>query len=383
MRLIKWTQSKINEANQYKRDGISARITAEQLAEKFSEHITRDMIKHVWQRHPLEDNHRSWNDDGVQTSETVLKVVTGQELTPIDVIKAHGYDPSQWEIISNTSNFWKQSEGVTSYQSKIRLKPKTNVDLNEIAEIFNKSIAPVRVKNINSGGRNLVVPLFDLHFGIMDFDMYKDQLAEIIAIMSHGYKRIVIEQGGDLLHSDYMNKTQTVNGTQLDHVNMVKAIADAKRFYDELMTCALENALQVDVYSLGGNHDFDMDYMFVDALADRYSQADVHNTAGYRQAYRIDNVGIMVAHGDKAQKKLPMLFATEQPLIWSQVNYREIHYGHYHKEVTQDEYGVVMRQLGTPKLSDPYEVANGYTMASHKLQLFEYGFDRLKATYEI
>ncbi len=326
---------------------------------------------------------QSWNADGVQTSETIIKVIKGQKMSDEDLLKAHGYDPDKFILANAISNFWKQTPEATLFQTKISIKPKNELSANEYVDIFNSKIEPLQVNLIREGRHSLVVPLFDLHMGIMTFDLYREQLAEIEEIMSRGFKHIVVEQGGDLFHSDFMNKTQTVKGTQLDHVDMVNAIKDAKRFYDEILKCALANAPKVDVYSVGGNHDEDMVYMFTDALADRFPQATIHNTNEYRQAYQIDKVGIMLAHGDKAQKKFPMLFATEYPFIWSQSNYREIHYGHFHKEVTNDDYGVVTRQIGTPKLNDPYEKANGYTMATHKLQLFEYGIDKLKATYEI
>ena len=112
-------------------------------------------------------HHRRWNADGVQTSTTILKVVKGQEMTPDDVIKAHGYDPKQWKLVSNISNFWKQSEQTTSFQSKITVKPQHEIKPQEFAHIFNKEIKPLKITQHQSGRHNLVIPLFDLHFGIM------------------------------------------------------------------------------------------------------------------------------------------------------------------------------------------------------------------------
>jgi len=217
----------------------------------------------------------------------------------------------------------------------------------------------------------------------MNYENMLTHLNQVKEIISRGYDKIVIENGGDLFHSDYVNKTMTVKGTQLDHVNMIKAISDAKRFYDDLIEFSLLNSNSVYLYSVGGNHDFDLSYMFIDAISDRFPQIEVHNTSHYRQCFTLGAVSILLAHGDKAQKKLPMLFATENPVEWSNAKYREIHYGHYHKEVTNDDYGVVTRQFGTPKLNDPYEEENGYTMANHKLQIMEYSSDNLKAIYNV
>ncbi|MFT9010263.1 MAG: helix-turn-helix domain-containing protein [Liquorilactobacillus satsumensis] len=396
---IKWNDEHIQYIKELQDKGLSS----EKAIKVFNKHFGSDTSARYLRKKAYEngipfENHgrkpksvssrtkkqtQSWNADGVQTSETIIKVIKGQKMSDEDLLKAHGYDPEKFILANAISNFWKSTPEATLFQTKISIKPKNEVSANEYVDIFNSKIEPLQVNLMREGRHSLVVPLFDLHFGIMTFELYREKLAEIEEIMSRGFKHIVIEQGGDIFHSDFINKTQTVKGTQLDHVNMVKAVKDAKHFYDEIMQCALANAPKVDVYSVGGNHDFDMAYMFTDALADRYPQADVHNTTEYRDAYSLDKVGILLGHGDKAQKKLPMLFATEYPLIWSQSVYREVHYGHFHREVTNDDYGVVTRQIGTPKLTDPYEKANGYTMATHKLQLFEYGIDRLKATYEI
>lgn len=380
---MRWQPEQFNKAMELYDKGLTSSEIAEQLSKQYNRTFSDASVRRQFNRRHISLRHRHWNDDGVQTSTTILKVIKGQHMTPEDVMQAHGYDPAQWQLTNNVSNFWKQSEQVTSYQSKISVRPRHDVSAKEFADIFNEQIKPIELKTELTGKHNLVIPLFDLHFGIMTFDSMKKHLLEIKEIIKRGYKHIVIEQGGDLVHSDFINKTMTVKGTQLDHVNMVQALKDAKRFYDEIIVCALKYATHVSVYSVGGNHDFDLSYMFVDALADRYPQVDVHNTAEYRQCYRIDQVSILLAHGDKAQKNLPMLFATEHPFEWSQSSYREIHFGHYHKEVTNDDYGVITRQFGTPKLNDPYENKNGYTMSHRKLQLLEYSMDELRAVYNV
>ena len=167
--------------------------------------------------------------------------------------------------------------------------------------------------------------------------------------MARGFKSIVVINGGDLWESDQINSAQTVKGTILNDVDMVQGIRDAKRFYDEVITCAVANSEHVDVYTTMGNHSGDLEYLFIDALSDRFPQIDVHNTDKYRQAFLLDEVGIMIGHGDRTNKKLPMLFATEFTDIWSKAKHREIMYGHWHFQKDIDDYGCITRQLGTPK----------------------------------
>ena len=303
-------------------------------------------------------------------------------MTPREVLEAHGYDYTKWELLRATSNFWKQTPEATLYQSKIQIRPLSGLSAEAFANVINGNVKPVTIDPEHTGTNNLVVPLYDLHFGITTLAALQPVLTNIVATVGHGYRHIVIVLGGDLLHSDFMNKTMTVKGTQLDHVDTVKAWAEAKQFVGAIIESCIANSAHVSLYAVGGNHDFDMQWAFVDGLADRYPQIHVHNTTEYRSAFRLEHVGIMIAHGDTALRKLPMLFATEYPDIWSNSTWREVLYGHFHHEIVNDDSGVVIRQLGTPKPSDNYEKKNGYTMSNRSLKLFEYDDSRLRVTYD-
>ncbi|WP_270235281.1 metallophosphoesterase [Lacticaseibacillus suilingensis] len=374
-----WTDKQINQLRQLASNGLTKREAADQLG------VTYDSLRKKARRvgvsfadpEPVE-----YDADGTQSSETIIKVVRGQQLSPDDILRAHGYDPKQWKIARATSNFWKQTPTATLYQSKIQLVPASGISPEELSAILNGTVEPVTVPTDRYGERNLIVPLYDLHFGITTLLQLTPTLNNIIDTIQHGYQHIVIILGGDTLHSDYMNATMTVKGTQLDHVDTVRAWQEAKQFTGAIIEAALANSKHVTLYAIGGNHDFDMQWAFVDGLADRYPQLSVHNTTEYRQAFRLGHVGILIAHGDMALRKLPMLFATEYPEIWSNSSWREVLYGHFHHEVVNDDSGVIIRQLGTPKPSDNYEKKNGYTMSSRSLKLFEYDDSRLRVTYD-
>ena len=373
---MQWTDEQISGIRKLASEGFTRREAADKLG------ISYNAVQKKSQRLGIsfaKPEPVDYDADGTQSSETIIKVVRGHKLSPDDVLSAHGYDPTQWKIARATSNFWKQTPTATLYQSKIQLRPVTTVDLSAI---LNAAVEPVTVLQDNTGPNNLVVPLYDLHFGITTLAALQPVLTNIVATVGHGYRHIVIVLGGDLLHSDFMNQTMTVKGTQLDHIDTVKAWAEAKQFVGEIIEACIANSTHVSLYAVGGNHDFDMQWAFVDGLADRYPQINVHNTTDYRQAFRLGHVGIMIAHGDTALKKLPMLFATEYPDIWSNSSWREVLYGHFHHEVVNDDSGVVIRQLGTPKPSDNYEKKNGYTMSGRSLKLFEYDDSRLRVTYD-
>lgn len=306
------------------------------------------------------------------------------------VLRAHGFDPEKWDIINIRNGYWEQgsrAEGTKRlYSSRITVKPKVDkITPAKIAEIMSNTITP---KEFNTeitvdSNDSLVIPLFDIHFGIETYGSLETKLSQIVKRIRQGYKNVAIVVGGDFLHSNEINKTVTVNGTILDDVDNVQSLEDASKFMSMLIENALLNAENVSVTSIGGNHDFSKQYMFIWGLKMKYPNVNIDLTDATRTAFNLGEIGIMVAHGDVATKRLPMLFATEFIDVWSKSKYRTVFTGHYHTEKVTDVEGVVLHQFGTPKKSDPYEKRNGFTMARKHIQLLEFSESRLLATYEI
>lgn len=329
------------------------------------------------------------NKDGSQSSSTTLQMTSEQAKDPDFVLRAHGFDPTEWDIISARNNFWQQNSQenglIDLYQSKITVKPKSDDELTpqDIANLFKTDIKPYTIKQVACDTHNLVVPLPDLHFGITTMLDVKGHLDRLLELINKGYKTIVIEQLGDLFHSSQMWSSQTLKGTLLDEVNMVQAVEDAKQFFDVLVTASLENSTTLHIKQMAGNHSGNMEYMFMEYLKAKYPQVVIKNNIQFRDAYLLDNVGIMLAHGDLAPKNLPMLFANEFGGVWSLAHSREIHKGHFHKEKTVDEGGVISRQLGTVKPNDNYEIMNGWTLSKKELYALEYDSDKLVAEWHV
>lgn len=329
------------------------------------------------------------NRDGSQTITAKLEMTEEQAKDPDFVLRAHGFEPSEWEIISLKNNFWDMGIGggevVTNYQSKISVKPIIKaLSIDAVLSTFNREIKPVKVHNIAKGENSILVALFDMHFGITRLSDLESHLEQITSILQKGYKNIEIIIGGDVLHSDFLTKTQTASNTQLDEVNTIRAVEEAESFFSSLLELSLKYGKRVEVKAVSGNHDTDSQYMFVWGLSKKFPQVAFENVLNNKRlAFQFDKIGVMVAHGNLALKRLPMLFANEYSDIWSSSTYRLIASGHFHTEKLQDVDGVVMHQFGTVKPNDPYEVANGYTVGRKHLQLLEFDNERLKATYEV
>ncbi|WP_273710969.1 helix-turn-helix domain-containing protein [Leuconostoc mesenteroides] len=404
---IKWTDEHKNRVTELGKQGLSSSKIAQRLFDEFGVNLSRRTVSrylstgHTSSRYDklkkntskIKDVKRGTeiviNKDGSTTSSTTMQMTSEQAKDPEFVLRAHGFNPDDWDIVSARNNFWQQNSVenglIDLYQSKITVKPKVDKELTpqDIAKLFKKDIIPYKVKQTSHNAHNLVVPLPDMHFGITTLEDVKSHLDKLLGILNKGYKTIVIEQLGDLFHSSQMWSSQTLRGTMLDEVDMVQAIEDAKQFFDILVPACLDNSTSVYIKQMAGNHSGNMEYVFMEYLKAKYPQVVIKNNIKYRDAYLLDNVGIMIAHGDLAPKNLPMLMANEFGGIWSLSHSKEIHKGHFHKEKTIDEGGVISRQLGTVKPNDKYEISNGWTLSKKTMYALEYNADELMTEYYV
>lgn len=326
------------------------------------------------------------NQDGSQEHATVIQMKAGQDKDVNFVLRAHGYDPAEWKIVSVINNFWQQgsSENGTRdlYQSKINVKPIEDIPIDKIVEEISKEVVPFKTKNVvNDCENNMIFPLADMHFGVTKLSDLASHMNKIVDIIKQPHNIFVIEQLGDLFHSSQMLSSQTLKGTMLDEVDMVQAIEDAKTFFDTIVKNI--NANKIIIKQMSGNHSGNMEYVFMEYLKAKYPNVEIENNIKYRDAYLLGKVGIMIAHGDYAKKGLPMLFANEYSKVWYKSNQRFIHSGHFHSQKETDDGGVIWRQFSTIKPNDKYEISNGWTMSKKTLYLLEYTNEELLSEYYV
>lgn len=326
--------------------------------------------------------------DDIKITAKYLLLNEQTQKTPDDILEYLNLDVNDWRIVSAIPNQWTtptDNGPKWNFQLKVNVKPKLDDELTfeDITEILKQEIEPYTVKQVAHSAHNLVIPLPDLHFGVTKRQDVQNHLDRMLDVINKGYKTIVIEQLGDLFHSSQMWSSQTLKSTILQDVDMVAAWNDAKWLFDVLVTATLKNSTKVYVKQMAGNHSGNMEFAFMEYLQAKYPQVVVHNNIKFRDAYLLDNVGIMLAHGDLAPKNLPMLFANEFGGVWSLSHSREIHKGHFHKEKIVDEGGVISRQLGTVKPNDNYEIMNGWTLSKKELYALEYDSDKLVAEWHV
>lgn len=382
----KYTADDINRIHELRSRGL----TFSEISAKTG--LTQTQVRYViYYKHPStqastpHSSQSTTSTDGTVTQVGYRTLKAGlSKQTDSDVLKAHGLDPAKFTLTSVTDNYWgKDDEGEPLYQTKIKAEPK-EYDLGQLIETVNEEVKPVKlnVEKTSTGTTALIIPLFDLHFGISTFETMKPFLDQIKDVLKQGFLHVLVILGGDYFHSDSITKSVTVKGTQLDHVDMVKALKDGDRFFDELMTSALTCSGDVSVISVPGNHDADVSYVWANAMKRKYGEStyvfDVESETW--TAFNFGRCGFLIAHGDVAKNRLPMLFADQAKEIWSKTDFHGVFYGHFHKEITTDDYGCSVFQVGTPKPADAWEKRNGLVMSTRKMELFEFDESHLLST---
>ena len=250
----------------------------------------------------------------------------------------------------------------------------------------NTPVAQIQPKVIEEAEGMLEIPLFDMHFGIADFDHYRNTLAEIMGIVSsRHWDKIVIPVGQDLFHNDSIAKGVTTKGTLIEKVDLKQAVLDAKAFYCNLIDSAIENAKSVEVIYSPGNHDKTVGWLFVQILKARYGDI-VEDSTRTRKAVWWNGCFIGITHGDKGNDSAAGLrgkFTKEFPALFAMAKVREIHVGHLHRESdSRDEYGIQIRRLCTKNKDDEWTDDEGY-MSQKRFMLFEWHPNRLKSIHYI
>ncbi|MCM6832917.1 helix-turn-helix domain-containing protein [Leuconostoc mesenteroides] len=403
MGYTKWTDELKKRVQELSEQGLDSRNIVEKLYEETGVYYARRSVRRYAsvkapQSHNDENDHfsiepkYSYGSDGkvddIKITAKYLLLNEQTQKTPEDILEYLNLDVNDWRIVSAIPNQWTtptDNGPKWNFQLKVNVKPKLDDELTfeDITDILKQEIEPYTVKQIAHSAHNLVIPLPDLHFGVTKRQDVQNHLDRMLDVINKGYKTIVIEQLGDLFHSSQMWSSQTLKSTILQDVDMVAAWNDAKWLFDVLVTATLKNSTKVCVKQMAGNHSGNMEFAFMEYLQAKYPQVVVHNNIKFRDAYLLDNVGIMLAHGDLAPKNLPMLFANEFGGVWSLSQSREIHKGHFHKEKIVDEGGVISRQLGTVKPNDKYEIMNGWTLSKKELYALDYDSDKLVAEWHV
>lgn len=242
-------------------------------------------------------------------------------------------------------------------------------------------------KRYENAGRMLEIPLFDMHWGVAFMDHYRKALDDILELIySRKWEQIMIPFGQDFFHNDSIVNGTTTSGTNIEKVDMTRAVKDGQRFIYAIIDAALENSNQVKVFYTPGNHDRSTSWMFMQVLLERYGSTIVDDSMKYRKVIAYGKNAVMVTHGDSKQatpKNLAHIFPISFPEEFANANVREIHSGHLHRESEADIYGVMVRRLSSGGITDDWSNRQDFIGAHKRFMLFEWDSESLRSIHYI
>lgn len=320
------------------------------------------------------------NSDGSHKSDKLLKMTAEDSKDPEFLLKAHGYDPKKWELSSARNNIWnsysKQDGVMTLYSSKIIAKPiKQGFDFNKLEEIVTKKpkYKITTNKKPNIYGDYLLLPLYDMHFGINTYDDYIHVNETILGMLDRKYKEVLVVCGQDLFHNDSIFNGRTAKGTEIEKVDMVQAWEDASKFFLSIIHKAMDTGAKVKVVYSKGNHSESIEWTFVQYLKAIFPNCEFDDTLKERKVHMFGTNFLGFNHGDKKnEKRLPENFATEFPEQWSKSTTRTVFTGHLHSEQVNDIGGILVRRMPTGNKIDNWHDDKGYTTAHKRFQVHEF-----------
>lgn len=292
-------------------------------------------------------------------------------------------------------------EGFTAHGATVQVSSKgeivqawikqhaNSVDPEDFIKAIHGVIEPYerKPKQHNTSSDMLEISLFDMHWGIAFMDYYKPVLDEVLDVMhSHYWKKIVIPFGQDFFHNDSIVNGQTTKGTNIEKVDMVRAVKDGQQFMYAIVDAAIEQADEVKVIYSPGNHDRSISWMFMQTLLERYGADIVDDSLEFRKVITYGKNAVMVTHGD-AKKATPRNLAHAFPVAFPEefaaAAVREIHAGHLHHEGEADIYGIMVRRLSSGNLTDQWSDREDFIGAHKRFMLFDWSLDKLRSIYYI
>ena len=351
---------------------------------------------------PTSASYVEYKSDGSVAFDRIIALQQGQDLTPTNILTAHGLDPSKWELVSCKNNYWQQQKKggqlLTLYQSKITAKPiKDAVSIEDIKEHFAElqcRYKPRTSSYTKSSGRHYLyeVNIADLHLGKLAFedetgDAYNTEIAkdrffkviddecERLDKIKSEIDQIVFVWTNDFFNSDGISGSTTGGTPQDNDAKWTKLFLTGC----EILVTAIDILSQyapVKTFYIASNHSRQVDFYATCYLEAWFRNndnvdIDVNLKPRYYIHYGTNLLGFAHSYYEKKQN-LPHLMSVECSKEWGESTYREYHLAHYHSEKVEENGGVIFRWLPSVTGADAWHTDCGYVGAVKRSYSFLY-----------
>ena len=349
---------------------------------------------------PCRDYEQHNQDGSIDATKTILDDIFTFNGDKAKILAYLGYKESEWELVSWRISQWDGGvEGKPKYSLQYKITPKQILCAGDFLEgakqAFREGITPLKITipetkpgHVNQN-RLMEIPPIELHLGkisdeIQTGEEYTLEIAKkrFYDICSQVLTKQNIEKCGKCLlvvGSDFFNSesdycTSVHKIPQQNSHGYIKLFTEGVKMYTTFILTLKKFFNDIDVMLCAGNHARAMETFLYIAL-EQYFHDDktVRFIENYKQTqcYSFGECAIFYNHGDaKLQqiiKSIPAEFYNE----WGHHQFRELHLGHLHKEVTvDDDGGMIIRRVGSPCSTDAWHAENRYVGATKKHELF-------------
>lgn len=314
------------------------------------------------------------------------------------LLKSHGYDPSEWELVSTTSRKWgiysKIDKIQTLYASKVTAKPrKDELSLENVKSIFAEMsktyISPIHVPTrYNENGKMLELSIADLHLGKLcwsgdsndtyNFEIARKRFFHIINDVltkteNQKFEKIIFVWSNDFFHYDNLASSTTAGTKQDTDLKLAQMFKIGVKMLIDAIDM-LSKIAPVETFYVGSNHDKLMSYFATEYLYAWFRNSiniTVDADPKIRKYIEFGKCLIQFSHGHAEGKRIGDVMSVEERAAWGRCPFTEVHAGHFHSErtITKDN-GVVVRYLGSPTGTDTWHYESGYVSAIKRGQSF-------------
>lgn len=399
-----------------KKKVLSKEITWQEATEmfnkKFGENLTPGAVRKRANRasahHDLRVSNKyeeTHNADGTIEIQTKIFFSPSETKTPETILRKFGYDPNEWTLQTWRFGKWevaikdeKENRVCTTIRAIIKPRAVKGLSIGEMEEIVLESVkrsvkplilTPAVFNDTLNDNLLLEFPATELHLGKLawagdtgqnyDFHIAEERFAKIIQSVYetqtiHGVGTLFMTIGNDFFNSDTIDNTTTKGTIQNNDLRWKKMFDIGLEMYKRALLTLRPLFNKIDVQLCQGNHDVMSSFYLYRALEQFFSQDNrikFSSNVKTTQCYQFGKVAIFTSHGDANFKRLIKSIPAEFYKEWGTSEFRELHLGHLHKEVTvDDESGMITRRMGSPTGTDAWHYDSRFLGATQKQQLF-------------
>lgn len=311
----------------------------------------------------------------------------------------HGYDPLQWEFLSHQYKNWNsysKKDGIQDlYSSTIKVKPIQKIlNIKSLEDVFNNlkfDKFPEHKVNNKQGSKLLEIPIMDFHLGKLSWEdeagfnydlkiaegLFKKHFIYILnktQFIKKDIEEVVFPVGQDFFNIDN-DKNTTNKGTEQDVDGRWQKIFQKGV---ELNIWAIESLIEegfsnINIFYVSGNPDKIFSYFLVNSLNFYFKTSEIVNvdvSPKVRKYYKYGKNMLCFTHGTESKKQLDKIIQAEEPVMWGETIFRELHLGHLHSESLIEYPGFKIRRIGSLVSSDRWHYESGYIGALRSLRVF-------------